>query len=105
MAEILSDSPGRAIVINEADIGGPGLKRRVIGQVPLAGDKRPSDHVETESHIRGLDEVGQGRLSRMVAGFAEVIEKEEFFVAGARYAPNLQYLSIPFRSKLIHSSA
>ena len=39
---------------------------------------------ETESHIRGLDDVEQGGLSiRMVAGFAEVIEREETLVAKA----------------------
>ena len=38
---------------------------------------------ETESHIRGLDEVAQCRLSiRMVAGFAEITEMEEFFGCG-----------------------
>ena len=43
------------------------------------------------------------RLSiRMVAGFAEVIEREDFVVAGARYVPNRQFLSIPFRSELTH---
>jgi hypothetical protein len=41
----------------------------------------------------------------MVAGFAEVIEREEALVAEARYVPNRQFLSIPFRSELIHSFA
>jgi hypothetical protein len=41
----------------------------------------------------------------MVAGFAEVIEREEILVAEARYVPNAQFLSIPFRSELIHSAA
>jgi hypothetical protein len=40
---------------------------------------------------------------RMVAGFAEVIEGKDFLVAGARYVPNRQFLSIPFRSELIHT--
>jgi hypothetical protein len=38
----------------------------------------------------------------MVAGFGEVIEREEGLVAQARYVPNRQLLSIPFRSELIH---
>jgi hypothetical protein len=41
----------------------------------------------------------------MVAGFAEMIEGEEILVAEARYVPNTQFLSIPFRSELIHSAA
>jgi hypothetical protein len=41
----------------------------------------------------------------MVAGFAEVIESEETLVAEARYVPNTQFLSIPFRSDLIHEAA
>jgi len=39
----------------------------------------------------------------MVAGFAEVIEGEDFLVAAAaRYVPNTQFLTIPFRRELIH---
>jgi hypothetical protein len=41
----------------------------------------------------------------MVAGFAEVIEGEETLVAGARFVPNTQFLSIPFRSELLHCAA
>jgi hypothetical protein len=41
----------------------------------------------------------------MVAGFAEVIEREETLVAEARFVPNAQFLSIPFRSELIHEVA
>jgi len=41
----------------------------------------------------------------MVAGFAEVIEREETLVAEARYVPNAQILSIPFRAELIHCFA
>ena len=41
----------------------------------------------------------------MVAGFTEVIESEETLVAEARYVPNTQFLSIPFRGELIHSAA
>jgi hypothetical protein len=41
----------------------------------------------------------------MVAGFAELIETEETLVAQARYVPNRQCLSIPFRSELIHRAA
>jgi hypothetical protein len=41
----------------------------------------------------------------MVAGFAEVIEREETLVAAARYVPNTQFLSIPFRSELLHCAA
>jgi hypothetical protein len=41
----------------------------------------------------------------MVAGFAEVIEREENLVAEARYVPNTQLLSIPFRSELIRCVA
>jgi hypothetical protein len=40
-----------------------------------------------------------------IAEFAEVIESEEFLVAEARYVPNAQFLSIPFRSELIHEAA
>jgi hypothetical protein len=41
----------------------------------------------------------------MVAGFAEVIDREETLVAEAGYVPNTQLLSIPFRSELIHCAA
>jgi hypothetical protein len=41
---------------------------------------------------------------RMVAGFAEVIERQETLVA-ARYVPNRQFLSVPFRSEMIHCIA
>jgi hypothetical protein len=41
----------------------------------------------------------------MVAGLAEVIESEASLVALARYVPNTQFLSVPFRSELIHSAA
>jgi hypothetical protein len=41
---------------------------------------------------------------RMAAGLAaEVIDREETLVAEARYVPNRQFLSIPFRSELIHT--
>jgi hypothetical protein len=61
---------------------------------------------ETESHIRGLDDVEQGGLSiRMVAGYREAAERKILLVAEARYVPNTQFLSIPFRSDLIHSAA
>ena len=39
---------------------------------------------------------------RMVAGYGEVPESKEILVAAARRVPNLQLLSIPFRSELIH---
>ena len=42
---------------------------------------------------------------RMVAGFVEVVDRKDFLVAGARYVPNRQLLSIPFRSELIHCTA
>jgi hypothetical protein len=42
---------------------------------------------------------------RMVAGFAEIVEREETLVAEARYIPNRQFLSIPFRSELLHCAA
>ena len=42
---------------------------------------------------------------RMVAGFADVGERKEILVAEARYVPNAQFLSIPFRSELIHEAA
>jgi len=42
---------------------------------------------------------------RMVAGFIEITETKESSVAEARYVPNTQFLSIPFRSELIHSAA
>jgi hypothetical protein len=38
----------------------------------------------------------------MVAGLVEVIETEETLVAAARYVPNIKFLSIPFRSELLH---
>jgi len=38
----------------------------------------------------------------MVAGIPEMIESEEILVAEARYVPNAQFPSIPFRSELIH---
>jgi hypothetical protein len=41
----------------------------------------------------------------MVAGYAELAERKDFLVAGARYVPNRQFLSIPFRSELIHCPA
>src|SRR5580693_3634773 len=41
----------------------------------------------------------------MVAGFAEVIDREETLVAAARYVPNRQFLRIPFRSELSHCRA
>ena len=41
----------------------------------------------------------------MVAGFAEIAERNELLVAGALYAPNRQFLVIPFRSELIHCIA
>ncbi len=39
---------------------------------------------------------------RMVAGHSELSAAEQFLVAEARYVPNTQLLSIPFRSELIH---
>jgi hypothetical protein len=41
----------------------------------------------------------------MVAGSVEVIAREESLVVLARYVPNTQLLSIPFRSELIHCAA
>jgi len=41
----------------------------------------------------------------MVLEFAGIAEKNEILVAEARYAPNPQLLSLPFRSELIHSAA
>jgi hypothetical protein len=38
---------------------------------------------------------------RMVAGFAEIAEKERFLVAGVRYVPNRQFLNMPFCSVLV----
>jgi len=46
-----------------------------------------------------------GSINSDGCGFAEVIEREDFVVAWARYVPNTQFLSIPFRSELIHSAA
>ncbi|HWO33899.1 MAG TPA: hypothetical protein VNO32_34305 [Candidatus Acidoferrum sp.] len=61
---------------------------------------------ETESHIRGLDDVEQGGLSiRMVAGYREAAERKILLVAEARFVPNTQFLSIPFRSELLHCAA
>jgi len=42
---------------------------------------------------------------RMVGGCREIIERQSVVVAEARYVPNRQFLSIPFRSELIHSAA
>ena len=54
----------------------------------------------------GIDLEPSHSLSiRMVAGFAEIDERKDFLVAGARYVPNAQLLSIPFRSELIQSLA
>jgi hypothetical protein len=41
----------------------------------------------------------------MVAGFIEITETKESSVAEARYVPNRQFLSIPFRSELLHCAA
>ena len=41
----------------------------------------------------------------MVAGFSELILAKELLVAEARYVPNTQLLSIPFRSELIRGAA
>jgi hypothetical protein len=35
----------------------------------------------------------------------EVIEREDTLVAAARYVPNAQFLSIPFRSELLYCAA
>jgi hypothetical protein len=40
-----------------------------------------------------------------VAGFADVAAPKEILIAEARYVPNTQFLSIPFRSELIHEAA
>ena len=43
---------------------------------------------ETESHIRGLDDVEQGGLSiRMVAGYREAAERKILLVAEASFEP------------------
>src|SRR5205823_12801170 len=43
---------------------------------------------ETESHIRGLDDVEQGGLSiRMVAGYREAAERKTLLVAEAGFEP------------------
>jgi hypothetical protein len=42
---------------------------------------------------------------RMVASYREIIEGTQLLVAQARYVPNAQFLSIPFRSELIHEAA
>jgi hypothetical protein len=41
----------------------------------------------------------------MAAGFLDVAERKKILVAGARYVPNTQFLSIPFRSQLLHCAA
>ncbi len=41
---------------------------------------------------------------RMLAGRREIIERQSVVVAEARYVPNAQFLSIPFRSELIHEA-
>ena len=38
-------------------------------------------------------------------GSWKLLKGRIFLVAGARYVPNTQFLSIPFRSELIHSAA
>ena len=34
-----------------------------------------------------------------------LVKGKKILVAGARYVPNKQFLSIPFRSELIHEAA
>jgi hypothetical protein len=58
------------------------------------------------SAVRSLAGDWNSKLSiRMVAGYSELIGSEQFLVAEARYVPNTQFLSIPFRSELIHSAS
>jgi hypothetical protein len=38
-------------------------------------------------------------------GLQKLLKGRNFLVAGARYVPNTQFLTIPFRSELIHSAA
>jgi hypothetical protein len=49
-----------------------------------------------------LSNLRRGVRIRMIAGLAGIAERKEILVAGARYVPNAQFLSIPFRSELIH---
>src|SRR5712664_2528173 len=42
---------------------------------------------------------------RMVAGYPKLVHRKEQLIAEARYVPNTQFLSIPFRNELIHSAA
>jgi hypothetical protein len=59
---------------------------------------------ETESHIRGLDDVEQGGLSiRMVAGYREAAQRKILLVAEACNHPNL--LVLPFNFELIRAAA
>src|SRR5882724_5527710 len=54
----------------------------------------------------GIDLEPSHSLSiRMVAGFAEIDERKDFLVAGARYVPNRQLLNMLFRTELIHCTA
>jgi len=61
--------------------------------------------IKEESLDGTLSNVDCGIQIRMVSGLWGVIGIEETWVAEARYVPNRQLLSIPFRSELIHCTA
>jgi hypothetical protein len=65
--------------------------------------------VKSENGIQGTEASVNRRTplhfgsGLIVAGDQEVAEKKNILVAGARYVPNTQLLSIPFRSELIRA--
>jgi hypothetical protein len=66
----------------------------------------PEDISEPSAHVTRFKNSGRNNLSvRMVAGFAELAKRKEFLVAGGRYVPNRQLLSIPPRSEFAHCRA
>ena len=61
-----------------------------------------SDGIRTRGALGDMEAIRSSFLSiRMVAGYSELIAAEQFAVAEARYVPNAQFLTIPFRSELV----
>jgi hypothetical protein len=79
---------------------------KLVGCGRIAG--KPEAINQTGNLCTGLLEIDPemqpgGRTTiRMVAGYLETDEGKHILVAEARYVPNTQFLSIPFRSELIH---
>jgi hypothetical protein len=48
--------------------------------------------------------LGKSCQTGLLQDFSQAIDREELLVAEARCVPNLQFLSMPFRSELIHSA-